>query len=959
MKYKIFFWIILCIGIFIRIYHIWSAPFVYVHRDNCTIWLMAKHILEGNMPLFFYGQYYLGPLEALTTALYFLIFGINVYTLNLGTISYSAIFILSSYFLGKELKDRTLGLMVMLYAALPSWYFFYESIAPLGYHIEILLLGNLIFLLVLKMPHIESTLKRAVYYVMLGSCTGIGIWTHYIILYYLIPAFIYMIVNEKWINILKNSIYFMASCFIIAFPFWMFSFKYNFVTFSFPKSKGLSISLKYFEELKDYILYMFNIDFYSPNMNYFKLIMLILYFTAVVYFIYSSVLTRRFFLNKRSINVYLFLSIILLYVGYKANRAAGFGYNYLLPVFTFMGISLAYSCNSISKRNRVLGISFFIYIIGFNVYDLFDYISVSRIKSKINREEIYNKIAYYKRNKLYNFIGFEPKFRPLIFFSNEEIAAMGYTEYQCNKYADIVEAGNHVAFSDSDNHLKEMLDNICKSYNCLGDFRYNFRPHPYEVGVISPGGWNAWAGSNSSYAEYAYDRNYDNYWTNSDKDMNLEYIIDMGKVYKICKLGISDFRGDGPSDFKIQVSIDNRLWLDVVNIKDPQPLFWSGPRLYWHYVDGRYEYYFQPVDAQFIRLISCGKIIEPWLINEVFLYEYIGDREFKIKDYVKDAHDIVRFLTNRNTKFVYADFWMSANVRKISNGRIEALVPYNSFLPPRKNMARDIHIDNETVFVIQKENISELEVILHEFELLFKKKEFNRYICYYFLSIPEEFKSIPSLQWIGIGVARYSVKELEEWCYKWARIMDEKNNLVRADVYYQGALRYFCGNIRVYLDALNFYKKSLNVQKYRKTEKIIKSKFTPTFRCSVDFGNGIKFIGWSYVDLKITGRNIFIMNYYWNIEHSFRERIFVFVYFLKNGKIVFQNDHRLLDKYIDSSIALSGGIWKESCMLRLPEDIQGGEYIIKIGLWLPSKNNKRIRVKGTESTSVEIGKITL
>ncbi len=58
--------------------------------DEGVVGLMGKHILEGRgFPVFFYGQHYLGALEAYAAALSFAIFGVSFLSLRLVTLGFS------------------------------------------------------------------------------------------------------------------------------------------------------------------------------------------------------------------------------------------------------------------------------------------------------------------------------------------------------------------------------------------------------------------------------------------------------------------------------------------------------------------------------------------------------------------------------------------------------------------------------------------------------------------------------------------------------------------------------------------------------------------------------------------------------------------------------------------------------------------------------------------------------
>ena len=51
--------------------------------DTSTVGLMGIHILEGERPLFYYGQNYMGALEAYVAAVMFALFGVSTTSLSL------------------------------------------------------------------------------------------------------------------------------------------------------------------------------------------------------------------------------------------------------------------------------------------------------------------------------------------------------------------------------------------------------------------------------------------------------------------------------------------------------------------------------------------------------------------------------------------------------------------------------------------------------------------------------------------------------------------------------------------------------------------------------------------------------------------------------------------------------------------------------------------------------------
>ena len=61
-----------------------AVPF---NGDEGVVALMARHILQGERPIFFYGQVYLGSIDAWLVALSFSIFGQSVLAIRLAQLA--------------------------------------------------------------------------------------------------------------------------------------------------------------------------------------------------------------------------------------------------------------------------------------------------------------------------------------------------------------------------------------------------------------------------------------------------------------------------------------------------------------------------------------------------------------------------------------------------------------------------------------------------------------------------------------------------------------------------------------------------------------------------------------------------------------------------------------------------------------------------------------------------------
>ena len=171
-----------------------SIPF---NSDEAIVALMAKHINQGELPVFFYGQAYMGSLDAILVAMGFRLFGEHIWIIRviqsilyLGTVFTLAL-------LGKQiLGTNKAALYVGLIAAIPPINISLYTTVSLGGYGEILFLGNLLLLggiKVIKNSQYENPrfFTWNMLFVLLWSIlAGFSFWVFGLSLVYSVPVII-------------------------------------------------------------------------------------------------------------------------------------------------------------------------------------------------------------------------------------------------------------------------------------------------------------------------------------------------------------------------------------------------------------------------------------------------------------------------------------------------------------------------------------------------------------------------------------------------------------------------------------------------------------------------------------------------------------------------------------------------------------------------------------------------
>ncbi len=153
-----------------------------IESDEAIVGLMARHILEGEgVPVFYYGQNYLGSLEALLVSASFALFGESNASLKLVPFLCSLVFIVVSYFLTKQYGGERAARLSSLLVAVPPQALMIWSLKARGGFIELLIIGSISLLLTTWAVKNTSTFKLAA----IGLVLGLGWWVNNQIVFYM------------------------------------------------------------------------------------------------------------------------------------------------------------------------------------------------------------------------------------------------------------------------------------------------------------------------------------------------------------------------------------------------------------------------------------------------------------------------------------------------------------------------------------------------------------------------------------------------------------------------------------------------------------------------------------------------------------------------------------------------------------------------------------------------------
>ncbi len=167
--------------------------------DTSTVGLMGLHILEGERPLFYYGQDYMGSLEAYVAALMFALFGVSTTSLSLSPILFALGWIAAMYLLFAELFDAPAGIAAALCTAAAGWYTLWFSMGSYGGYPEIFFFGTLFLYLAVRLVGRDLSPGRGwAHAVGLGAAAALGVWTNFQVFSYVVTGALILLGGVVW-----------------------------------------------------------------------------------------------------------------------------------------------------------------------------------------------------------------------------------------------------------------------------------------------------------------------------------------------------------------------------------------------------------------------------------------------------------------------------------------------------------------------------------------------------------------------------------------------------------------------------------------------------------------------------------------------------------------------------------------------------------------------------------------
>jgi hypothetical protein len=746
--------------------------------DETTVGLMSLRVMAGDFPVFFFGQNFMGSLEAYLGGSFFQFFGPSPLTLAFLPVLFSLLFLFLLYLLSKAFMDsKTAQWSVTSLSIPPLFLLLWTHEARLHYHF-VLIFGHFLLLTTHKILYRNGAPNtKRLLFVLLGLLSGMAWWTNYLLITYILPVGFFLFLKDKRVFFSKNFLWLIFFFLIGSSPLWVYNIFHHFPISGITNLGSGSNILPY---LRDFFINAFPIllGFLPPltqdKFDYFGyLIIGPIFGAAVVYYCYRFRKSFKLILLLRlpetkggEILVFIFLiNIALNLFTHYGIRLSDNDQKYLLPLYTCLPIFLAVFLLDLKKISSglslgLLGFFLFSNLIGDLRHDGWIILNRKQFLDYQEKEKIKIRLIDFLKKKGLDRFYYESEGASLTFESREALISAHPYQEGCLKYADLVDASRKPAyiFQGEDKMFEENLKAIGGSYQKIratdGHLIYtDFIPPQESYRSIPRNLWKATSNLNSAAVNLAFDDNVSTGWgTGKSQKQGTYFLLDLGRMEQVGKISYlpASYR-EIPRGYQVAVSLEGKTWQMVAHVPEYRgPLFWSGPNPMTRLRQGRIEIVFPPHGCRFIEIsLLVNGNDNPWSINELFVFSlenHIGNIRTSLPNEAEIDH-LLAFLKGQKVKFVYTDPWLSAVIRVKSQGKIGALIS-NLFLgdngesDPEADRFIGVALTPKVSLVVEKQESKSLEKILREADSLYREKEIGPYMVYYDFMGPKSQTSL-------------------------------------------------------------------------------------------------------------------------------------------------------------------------------------------------------------------------
>jgi hypothetical protein len=623
------------------------------YYDEALTGLMSLDILKGIPQVFYWGQPYLGAVDAYLAAAAFYVFGPSTLALRLGTAWVSLLWVWAAWRIGRRIAGEEWGIVAGLQLALPPIFLTYMQLSSHAEGVTLTLATVTLAAAVCLVDSPRPARDEVWVWVLLGLAAGLAWWASQMATILLGTAALGLLVARPVVLRGPGPYLALGMFGVGSLPFWWWNLRHEWTTFhhllqwggdlpGFAERVRL-VASSLAQALRDTYWDGRAVPL-SPWESLLGWIVIgAVYVPAVGLALWRLVLwVRRVFQRARPWQDALDLVALAFWLTVAGQLLTWFGTSGVIRYsLTFYGplpllvTAMLARVARMGRLGRGAAISLAAALLVFNLLTHVAFLSagvtmpVRPVDAVIARLQALGTTTCYADSRISQVITFESTRRI------QCAAYDGIRDYATLQLVDRIEAPETVAIVT---HQKlqnpkpsQMARDLARvggaaQQSVVGDYVvfHHFVPPDPNVRPVSTAGWRARASSGESSAAWAFDRQVWTRWSAPSRpDEWLE--IDLGQARPITQVSLlaATQPADAPMGLRVETSLDGERWSTAAREPDIRPglHWWKGhPRLD---LSGRVIVRFAPRDSRYVRLTSLGQKwpARLWSVAELFVYE--------------------------------------------------------------------------------------------------------------------------------------------------------------------------------------------------------------------------------------------------------------------------------------------------------------------------------------------------
>lgn len=650
----------------------------FVDFDTATVGLMGLHILKGvSRPLFFYGQSYMGSLEAYLASLMFLVFGVSDVSLSLSPILFTLMWIGASYLLFKELFGRSGAIAAALCVAVPGWYAQWFSLATYGGYPGAFFFGTFFLWLAVRMLlHDLSPRSKWLHAAGMGISAALGVWTNLQVLSYLVSGALILLLTLWRRGFNKTTIaaiMFAGTISLLGFiPVLIVTGDVSFdsMTTATPSPRLIPGNLKVFcKTISELFTWPVTREFTMVNL--FVLGSLGVLAACFLWHICSNLKTGG---NRTGWVPVLFAGVFL--VMYLSHPMAGLGApRYLIPLTTVL-ICTVFAFGVTASR-RVLRRFAWVALVAWVLFNAVSGEITSRAKApkkKALTAEKFEVVKLVESAGLKNVVIIGSSIdglsgQILSFFARDNLRFVSSWYERYDPSAQIAEQDPDMAFTCGRRHFGKVKANFASvgvtDYQVIDSGEMILHsikvPRVKESSVALADIKIRTSGPVTGKPSFAVDHSEDTelaFAGSKTGPMTCSFIIDAQVPVTIgCAWLTSPHSRLLPGNWQLSTSADGTNYVQRGGVDRALNAYVDGNKAFIMGQCARSEIRFEPVTARHIRIDITSQ--KHWRINELRLFQWL-DEGSAVSE--QEVDDIAGAITGNSVDFTIADRWLSASL---------------------------------------------------------------------------------------------------------------------------------------------------------------------------------------------------------------------------------------------------------------------------------------------------------